>query len=110
MAAKGETLKGFFLSFVTCRWVLWHFDFLFIFGAYFADNIKTIEDYLDIIVMHHFQSGAARRAAATTSIPIINAGDVPGQHLTQVCRVFLCLPLVYILFTKQCCKANNREI
>ncbi|KAA8545482.1 hypothetical protein F0562_020266 [Nyssa sinensis] len=34
--------------------------------------------------MRHFESGAARRAAATAGIPIINAGDGPGQHPTQV--------------------------
>lgn len=35
--------------------------------------------------MRHFESGAARRAASTASIPVINAGDGPGQHPTQVC-------------------------
>lgn len=34
--------------------------------------------------MRHFESGAAKRAAATAEIPIINAGDGPGQHPTQV--------------------------
>lgn len=34
--------------------------------------------------MRHFESGAAKRAAATAGIPIINAGDGPGQHPTQV--------------------------
>lgn len=50
----------------------------------FADTIRTIEGYSDIIVMRHFESGAAKRAAATAGIPIINAGDGPGQHPTQV--------------------------
>lgn len=50
-----------------------------------ADTIRTVEGYSDIIVMRHFESGAARKAAATASIPIINAGDGPGQHPTQVC-------------------------
>lgn len=36
--------------------------------------------------MRHFESGAAKKAAATASIPIINAGDGPGQHPTQVCQ------------------------
>lgn len=39
--------------------------------------------------MRHFESGAARRAAATATIPVINAGDGPGQHPTQVCNEFL---------------------
>lgn len=51
---------------------------------YFADTIRTVEGYADIIVLRHFESGAARRAASTASIPVINAGDGPGQHPTQV--------------------------
>jgi aspartate carbamoyltransferase catalytic subunit len=49
-----------------------------------ADTIRTVEGYSDIIVLRHFESGAARRAAATADIPVINAGDGPGQHPTQV--------------------------
>ncbi|KAL6999222.1 aspartate carbamoyltransferase [Sarracenia purpurea var. burkii] len=44
---------------------------------------ETLEGYSDIIVMRHFESGATPRAAATASIPVINAGDGPGQHPTQ---------------------------
>lgn len=43
-----------------------------------------MEGYSDIIVMRHFESGAAKRAASTANIPIINAGDGPGEHPTQV--------------------------
>jgi aspartate carbamoyltransferase catalytic subunit len=49
-----------------------------------ADTIRTVEGYSDIIVLRHFESGSARRAADTTDIPVINAGDGPGQHPTQV--------------------------
>ncbi|XP_009767665.1 aspartate carbamoyltransferase, chloroplastic [Nicotiana tabacum] len=52
-------------------------------GETLEDSIRTVEGYSDIIVMRHFESGAAKRAAATASIPIINAGDGPGQHPTQ---------------------------
>ncbi|KAG5024916.1 hypothetical protein AAZX31_08G083500 [Glycine max] len=52
-------------------------------GETLEDTIRTIEGYSDIIVMRHFESGAARRAAAIADIPIINAGDGPGQHPTQ---------------------------
>lgn len=52
-------------------------------GETLEDTIRTVEGYSDIIVMRHFESGAARRAAAMASIPIINAGDGPGQHPTQ---------------------------
>ena len=34
--------------------------------------------------MWHFESGAAKRAAATAGILIINAEDGPSKHLTQV--------------------------
>lgn len=61
-----------------------------------ADTIRTVEGYSDIIVMRHFESGAARRAAATAGIPIINAGDGPGQHPTQVC-----LNLIWYMTVKQ---------
>ncbi|KAL6191686.1 hypothetical protein ACLB2K_038076 [Fragaria x ananassa] len=53
-------------------------------GETLEDSIRTVEGYSDIIVMRHFESGAAKRAAATAGIPIINAGDGPGQHPTQV--------------------------
>ncbi|XP_027939471.1 aspartate carbamoyltransferase 1, chloroplastic isoform X2 [Vigna unguiculata] len=52
-------------------------------GETLEDTIRTVEGYSDIIVMRHFESGAAKRAAATASIPVINAGDGPGQHPTQ---------------------------
>ncbi|TXG69134.1 hypothetical protein EZV62_004069 [Acer yangbiense] len=52
-------------------------------GETLEDTIRTVEGYADIIVMRHFESGAARRAATTAGVPIINAGDGPGQHPTQ---------------------------
>uniref|UniRef100_A0A2N9HQE2 Aspartate/ornithine carbamoyltransferase carbamoyl-P binding domain-containing protein n=1 Tax=Fagus sylvatica TaxID=28930 RepID=A0A2N9HQE2_FAGSY len=52
-------------------------------GETLEDTIRTIEGYSDIIVMRHFESGAAKRAAFTASIPVINAGDGPGQHPSQ---------------------------
>ncbi|KAG6513981.1 aspartate carbamoyltransferase, chloroplastic-like [Zingiber officinale] len=52
-------------------------------GETLEDTIRTVEGYSDIIVLRHFESGAARRAASTASIPVINAGDGPGQHPTQ---------------------------
>lgn len=49
-----------------------------------ADTIRTVEAYADVVVLRHFQAGSAEKAAAAASIPIINAGDGPGQHPTQV--------------------------
>ena len=34
--------------------------------------------------MRHNLAGSAKKAAAAASVPIINAGDGPGQHPTQV--------------------------
>ncbi|KAI3675782.1 hypothetical protein L1987_85375 [Smallanthus sonchifolius] len=52
-------------------------------GETLEDTIRTVEGYSDIIVMRHFEDGAAKRAAMTANIPVINAGDGPGQHPTQ---------------------------
>ncbi|KAF8103963.1 hypothetical protein N665_0182s0069 [Sinapis alba] len=52
-------------------------------GETLEDTIRTVEGYSDIIVMRHFESGAAKRAASTANIPVINAGDGPGEHPTQ---------------------------
>ena len=52
-------------------------------GETLEDTIRTIEGYADVIVLRHFQAGAAKRAASAASVPIINAGDGPGQHPTQ---------------------------
>ncbi|XP_024385435.1 aspartate carbamoyltransferase, chloroplastic [Physcomitrium patens] len=52
-------------------------------GETLEDSIRTVEGYSDIIVLRHFESGAAKKAADTANIPVINAGDGPGQHPTQ---------------------------
>ncbi|GAU33869.1 hypothetical protein TSUD_66560 [Trifolium subterraneum] len=52
-------------------------------GETLEDTIRTVEGYSDLIVLRHFESGAARRAAAIASVPIVNAGDGPGQHPSQ---------------------------
>ena len=49
-----------------------------------ADTIRTVEGYANCIVLRHNEAGAAKRASAVASVPIINAGDGPGQHPTQV--------------------------
>eukprot|EP00850_Spirogloea_muscicola_P017274 SM000146S00994 [mRNA] locus=s146:202131:204042:- [translate_table: standard] len=52
-------------------------------GETLEDTIRTVEGYADLIVLRHFESGSARAAASVASVPIINAGDGPGQHPTQ---------------------------
>ncbi len=52
-------------------------------GETLADTLMTISMYADIIVMRHVIEGAARFAAETVKIPVINAGDGTNQHPTQ---------------------------
>lgn len=52
-------------------------------GETLEDTIRIIGGYADVIVVRHYQSGAAERAARVSKVPIINAGDGPGQHPTQ---------------------------
>ena len=52
-------------------------------GETLEDTIRTCEGYADAIVLRHFQAGSAKKAAAVASVPILNAGDGPGQHPTQ---------------------------
>lgn len=52
---------------------------------------ETLEDTIRVccgyspraIVLRYHEEGGAERAAAVSSVPIINAGDGPGQHPTQ---------------------------
>lgn len=52
-------------------------------GETLSDTIKTVSQYADIIVIRHPQDGAARVAAESASVPVINAGDGKHEHPTQ---------------------------
>ena len=52
-------------------------------GETLADTIRTIDGYVDVIVMRHPMKGAAQLAADNASHPVINGGDGTGQHPTQ---------------------------
>jgi aspartate carbamoyltransferase catalytic subunit len=53
-------------------------------GEMLEDTIRIISDYCDVIVLRHHEEGGAKRAAAVSSVPVINAGDGSGgQHPTQ---------------------------
>ncbi len=53
-------------------------------GEHLEDTIKIISNFCDVIVLRHHEEGGAKRAAAVSSVPIINAGDGSGgQHPTQ---------------------------
>jgi aspartate carbamoyltransferase catalytic subunit len=52
-------------------------------GESMEDTVRVIQGYADAIVIRHYEEGTARRAAAVSRVPIINAGDGKGQHPTQ---------------------------
>ncbi|MEM7802725.1 MAG: aspartate carbamoyltransferase, partial [Chloroflexota bacterium] len=52
-------------------------------GETLADTMRVLEQYADVIVLRHPQVGAAAQAAEAASVPILNAGDGPGEHPTQ---------------------------
>jgi aspartate carbamoyltransferase catalytic subunit len=53
-------------------------------GESLRDTIRTIGAYEpDVIVIRHPSDGAARFAAETVEVPVINAGDGKNQHPTQ---------------------------
>lgn len=52
-------------------------------GETLEDTIRVVNHYADVIVLRHYEAGAADRAALVSDIPVINAGDGTGQHPTQ---------------------------
>jgi aspartate carbamoyltransferase catalytic subunit len=52
-------------------------------GETVEDTIRIVNGYADAIVIRHFEQGAAHRAAGVSRVPILNAGDGPGEHPSQ---------------------------
>lgn len=52
-------------------------------GETLEDTIRMVCAYADVIVLRHDREGAARVAASVATVPIVNAGDGPGEHPTQ---------------------------
>ena len=52
-------------------------------GETLEDTVRIVSGYCDVLVLRHFDVGASKRAAAVSPVPVINAGDGPGQHPTQ---------------------------
>lgn len=53
-------------------------------GETLEDTIRVVANFADVIVLRHNEIGGARRAAAVSTVPVINAGDGKGgQHPTQ---------------------------
>ncbi len=52
-------------------------------GESIADTVRVVSGYADAIAIRHFQEGTAAEAAASSPVPVINAGDGVGEHPTQ---------------------------
>lgn len=52
-------------------------------GETVEDTVRIVEGYADAIVIRHYDQGSAHRAAAVSRVPILNAGDGPGEHPSQ---------------------------
>ena len=52
-------------------------------GENLNDTVKTVESYVDIMVLRHHMEGAARFAAQITQKPVINGGSGIEEHPTQ---------------------------
>jgi aspartate carbamoyltransferase catalytic subunit len=52
-------------------------------GETLNDTIRTVNNYVDLIVMRHPIEGSARFASEISTVPVINAGDGANQHPTQ---------------------------
>lgn len=52
-------------------------------GETLEDTIRMVSSYADVIVLRHDREGAAAQAATVATVPLINAGDGPGEHPTQ---------------------------
>ncbi|HTY11901.1 MAG TPA: aspartate carbamoyltransferase [Bacteroidota bacterium] len=69
-------------------------------GEHLEDTIRIIASCSDVIVLRHSEEGAAKRAAAVSAVPVINAGEgAGGQHPTQA------LLDLYTIYRE--CKALN---
>ena len=52
-------------------------------GETLVDTIRTIDGYVDVIIIRHPMKGSAKIAADNATHPVINGGDGAGQHPTQ---------------------------
>lgn len=52
-------------------------------GETLSDTVKTVESYVDALVIRHPDEEAAKIAAKAASVPVINAGSGSWEHPTQ---------------------------
>jgi aspartate carbamoyltransferase catalytic subunit len=60
-------------------------------GGNFEDTVRVVSSLVDLIVLRHYRSGSAKRAAEISAVPIINGGDGPAQHPTQALIDLYCI-------------------
>lgn len=52
-------------------------------GENLPDTVRTLACYSDVIVLRHPEVGSAKLASEYSPVPVVNAGDGPGEHPTQ---------------------------
>lgn len=52
-------------------------------GESFADTVRTVEGYGDVLAIRHPTEGSVRYAADLSRKPVLNGGDGANQHPTQ---------------------------
>ena len=52
-------------------------------GETLEDTVRMCEAYGDVLVLRHPEELSAKRAAAISKVPIVNAGDGANEHPTQ---------------------------
>ena len=52
-------------------------------GESVEDTVRVVGEYGDILVLRHPEVWSAKRAAAVSRVPVINAGDGTNEHPTQ---------------------------
>jgi aspartate carbamoyltransferase catalytic subunit len=52
-------------------------------GESLEDTVRTVGQFVDVTIFRHVEAGAALKASKKSPVPLINAGDGPGQHPTQ---------------------------
>lgn len=52
-------------------------------GETIYDTSRVISGYVDAMVIRHPEKGSVAQFAEVTNIPVVNAGDGPGEHPTQ---------------------------
>lgn len=60
-------------------------------GETLQDTIRMMSKYVNILVLRHPKVGSAALAAKYSDIPVINAGDGPGEHPTQALLDMFCM-------------------